>query len=72
MTNEELNGISMRLDAILSVLMEQTVVQEKTAKDKISLLNDFDFDTHEIARILHTSNSNVAKELSLLKKRGKK
>ena len=36
MTNDELIGISKRLDAILSVLMEQTQIQEQNNREKIS------------------------------------
>ena len=72
MTNDDLTGISKRLDAILSVLMEHTKIQEQTARDKISKLSDLGFDYHEIARIIHTSDGSVAKELSMLKKRNKK
>ena len=71
MTNDELIGISKRLDAILSVLMEQTQIQEQNNREKISWLNDLGFNYHEIAKILHTSTSSVAKELSIMKKRAK-
>lgn len=71
MTNDELNGINKRLDAILSVLMKQTYIQEQNNREKISWLNDLRFDYHEIAKILHTSAGSVAKELSIIKKRGR-
>lgn len=68
MTNDELNGINKRLDAILSVLMEQTKIQEQNNREKIARLYDHDFDYHEIAKILNTSPGSVAKELSVIKK----
>jgi len=71
MTNEELNDINKRLDAILSVLIEQTHIQEQNNREKISRLYDLGFDYREIAKILHTSTGSVAKELSIIKKRDK-
>lgn len=67
MTNENFESINKRLDAIMMILLNQTKFQEETLKEKISRLDSFDFDSHEIARILGTSFGLVAKERSLLK-----
>lgn len=69
--NNESTAVTRRLDAILSILFNPTKIQEADLKDKIALLANLGFDNNEVANILGTTYSLVAKEKSLLKK-GKK
>ena len=69
LTNEDVIQINKRLDAILSVLLQHTKIQEETTKEKIVRLSNLNFDNQEIAQILNTTSGSVAKERSIMKKR---
>lgn len=69
--NAIINSINKRLDAIISILLNPVKFQEYTLKEKIVHLDSLKFDYLEIAKILNTTESLVAKEKSLAK-RGKK
>lgn len=60
--------LARRLDAIISILFNPTKIQEADLKDKIALLANLGFENNEIATILNTTYSLVAKEKSILKK----
>lgn len=60
--------LARRLDAIISILLNPTKIQESDLKDKIALLASLGFENSEIATLLNTTYSLVAKEKSLLKK----
>lgn len=66
--NNETSALARRLDAIISILFNPTKIQEADLKSKIALLDKLGFDNNEIASILNTTYSLVAKEKSLLKK----
>lgn len=66
--NNDMATLSRRLDVIISILFNPTKVQEADLKDKIALLANFGFENNEIATILNTTYSLVAKEKSVLKK----
>ena len=70
-SNDDVNSINKRLDAIIGILLNQVKFQESTLKEKIIHLDSLKFDNSEIANILNTTESLVAKEKSLAK-RGKK
>lgn len=70
MQKEDLKSINRRLDTIIAILLNQTAFQEKTLKEKIQQLVSFGYDNNEIANMLGTTYSMVAKERSL-KKRGR-
>jgi hypothetical protein len=69
MIKKESEVISKKLDAIISILMNQTKIQEENSRDKITRLIKLGFENNEIADILGTTYSVVGKERSLLKKR---
>lgn len=69
--NDKTTGINKRLDAIISILLNPSKFQESTLKEKIVHLDSLKFDNSEIANLLNTTESLVAKEKSLAKK-GKK
>lgn len=62
--------LTKRLDALVSISLNPIKIQEASTKEKIALLVSFGFQNQEIARILRTTPSLVAKERSLLKKGG--
>ena len=66
--NNEISSLTRRLDALISILFNPTKIQEADLKYKIALLDKLGFDNNEIASILNTTYSLVAKEKSLLKK----
>lgn len=66
--NNDMTSLTRRLDAIISILCNPTKIQEADLKDKIALLSNLGFENNEIASILNTTYSLVAKEKSLLKK----
>lgn len=66
--NNDISALARRLDAIISILFNPTKIQEAGMKDKIALLANLGFENSEIATILNTTYSLVAKEKSLLKK----
>ena len=69
MIKKETEIISRKLDAIISILMNQTKIQEENSREKIIRLIKLGFENNEISDILGTSYSIVGKERSLLKKR---
>jgi DNA-binding NarL/FixJ family response regulator len=72
MTNDDNIEINKRLDAILSVLLQHTKIQEETTREKITRLSNLGFDNQEIAKILNTTAGSVSKERSIMKKRTSK
>jgi len=61
----------MKLGALIALNLNDE--KPKTTKEKIALLNSFNLDYKIIASIIGSSESNVAKEISLIKKvKGKK
>ena len=72
MTNDDNRQINKRLDAILSVLLQHTKIQEETTREKITRLSNLGFDNQEIAQILNTTVGSVSKERSIMKKRNSK
>jgi hypothetical protein len=66
--NDSVISINKRLDAIISILLNPAKFQESTLKEKIVYLNSLKFDNYEIANLLNTTESLVAKEKSLAKK----
>ena len=71
-TNDEITSISKRLDAIISILLNQSRVDSENMKEKIARLIKLGFENQEIADILNTTLGLVIKERSLLKKVNKK
>lgn len=69
--NDGIININKRLDTIISILLNPVSFQESTLKEKIVHLDSLKFDNFEIAKILNTTASLVAKEKSLAK-RGRK
>ncbi len=65
--DNDIESINMRLDAIIRILLTQPKIQEANLKEKIHDFVDLGFDNNEIARILETKASHVAKERSLSK-----
>jgi len=70
--NNDIQSINRRLDLIVSILMNQTKIQEEALRDKISRLLSFGFENPEIAQILNTTSAVVAQERYMLKKVKKK
>lgn len=66
--NNDIAALSRRLDVIISILFNPTKIQESDLKDKIALLANLGFENNEIATMLNTTYSLVAKEKSLQKK----
>lgn len=71
MVKKETEIISRKLDAIISILMNQTKIQEENSKEKITRLIKLGFENNEIANILGTTYNVIGKERSLQKKRSK-
>ncbi len=71
MEHNDITSINERLDLIISILMNQTKIQEETTKEKIARLVSFGFENPEIAKILNTTTAVVAQERYMMKK-GKK
>ena len=71
MIKKETEIISRKLDAIISILMNQTKIQEESSREKIARLIKLGFENNEIANILGTTYNVVGKERSLQKKRSK-
>ena len=69
MVKKDSEIISKKLDAIISILMNQTKIQEENSREKISRLIKLGFENNEIADILGTTYNMVGKERSVLKKR---
>ncbi len=69
MVRKEAEIISRKLDAMISILMNQTKIQEENSREKIVRLIKLGFENNEIAKILGTTYNVVGKERSLLKKR---
>lgn len=69
MVKKDSEIISRKLDTIISILMNQTKIQEENLREKIIRLIKLGFENNEISDILGTSYSIVGKERSLLKKR---
>jgi len=71
LVKKETEIISRKLDAIISILMNQTKIQEENSKEKIARLIKLGFENNEIANILGTAYNVIGKERSLQKKRSK-
>ncbi len=69
MIQKDTETISKKLDAIISILMNQTQIQEENSRKKITRLIKLGFENNEIASILGTTYNVVGKERSILKKR---
>lgn len=68
--DNDIESINKRLDAIIKIILNQPKIQEANLKERIHHFVDLGFDNNEIAKILDTKASHVAKERSLSK--GKK
>ncbi len=66
--DNECASMNKRLDVIISILLNKSKVEDLSLRDKIRHLISFDLDNNEIASILQTTYSLVAKERSLLKR----
>ena len=67
MSNNENQEIKKRLDTIIGIMLNQSM-QQGTVKEKIKYLSSLKYDNQEIAKILGTTYSTVAKEKSKAKK----
>ena len=66
--DNEISSINRRLDAIITILLNQTKIQEANLRGRIAHLVSLGFENTEIANILNTTTGLVAKERYLLKK----
>lgn len=71
MEKDEIERINKRLDMLITILLNQTKIQEESLKERIARFVLLGFDNQEIANILDTTTGMVAKERSLLKKEKK-
>jgi hypothetical protein len=69
--DNDYDSINRRLDAIIMILLNHTSIQESKLKQKVILLSSLGFENSEIAKILNTTTSLVAKEKSITKKGSK-
>lgn len=70
-SNKINDDIKKRMETIIWVLLNQPKIQEKTIVEKILLLSSQGYDNQEIASMLGTTYSMVAKEKSKGRKRKK-
>ncbi len=71
MVKTEDNSIKRELQTIIGLLLNQSNIQEKGMGEKIRYLLSQKYDNQEIADMLGTTYSMVAKERSKTKKGGK-
>lgn len=68
-SNEELIKVNRRLDTLIGISLNQSKIQVMSMGEKINYLSKLGYENQEIADILDTTYSTVAKEKS--KRKGK-
>ncbi|MGI0045897.1 MAG: hypothetical protein ACREBB_01730 [Nitrosotalea sp.] len=66
--NNTNDDVKKRLETMIGILLNQTKIQETTLGEKITYLSSQGYENQEIANMLGTTYSMVAKEKSKAKK----